>query len=215
MSRGITGGLPHHLGGRLGQQPSGVGRRTPALQCLARVILIGPARAGERLPPGGNHCENQDDNDSIPIRIRAIPLRLFRIISRVRVDVRSCVELDGSARRGAGCLEVRHGPGLDRALLYSRRIVLALPIVVRGRNRRADVSIHPQSVGGKSEYKLAGACSIRVPTKVVFRLAGVLPEVTGLLQSFFIRVKSDHDKCLIVISAGRECITRHSVDVHL
>ena len=72
--------------------------------------------------------------------------------------------------------------GWDRALLYSRRIVLALPIVVRARNRRAHVSIHPQSVGGKSEYELAGACSIGVPTEVVFRLAGVLPEVKGLLQ---------------------------------
>ena len=162
---------------------AGLGRRTAATSNVLRAChLIGPARAGERLPPGGNHCENQDDNDSIPIRIRAIPLRFFRIICRVRIDVRSCVDLDRSARRGAGCLEVRHGLGLDRALLYSRRIVLALPIVVRGRNRRADISIHPQPVGGKSEYKLAGACSIGVPTEVVFRMAGALPWVKGLLQ---------------------------------
>jgi hypothetical protein len=145
-------------------------RRAPTSMCCACTLSIGPARAGERLPPRGTHYDYQDDNDSIPIRIRAIPLRFFRIICRVRVDVRSCVDLDRSARGGAGCLEVRHGPGLDRALFYSRRIVLALPIVVRGRNRRADLSIHPQSVGGKSEYKLARACSTGVPTKVVFSI---------------------------------------------
>ena len=83
--------------------------------------------------------------------------RVFAICN-VRVDVETGADAGRGARRSTRRLEVGRGPGLDQRFLHNRWIALALPVMVRGRNRCADLGPPPESFGGEPEHALAAPC---------------------------------------------------------
>ena len=105
---------------------------------------------------GGRYRANQPDDNSIPIRCARDFLPHLSTNSAGGVDVGVGLDTNSRACWCVGSVAFGSGPWLDQSLLCIPRIIFALPVVVRGGPRCANVRIHPQSLGGESGNRCAG-----------------------------------------------------------